>query len=103
MMEVIAVCLNAAVPMVKSPLFSISANVTDARLEHSANALELISVTDAGMMMEVSAVFLNAAIPIDVTDAGISMEVIARSWNTACPMVRSPLPAANVTDVRLVP
>ena len=38
---------------------------------------------------------------MEVTEAGMMMEVIAACWNATRPMVKSPLPAAKMTDVRL--
>jgi hypothetical protein len=37
---------------------------------------------------------------MEVTDAGISMDMSAVLSNAKSPMVKSPLPAAKVTDVR---
>jgi hypothetical protein len=68
-----------------------------------SNAPAPIDVTLAGMVMEVSAVPLNAWNPIDVTLAGMVMEVSAAAClNAAAPIDVSVLPAAKVTEVSAV-
>ena len=101
--------------------------MTDVRLELLESECCPMSVTDAGISMEVIPVYWNvlflmyvrlmpaanvtdtrslavwnARFSMVVTDAGIAMEVRPEFWNAPSPMVRRPLPAANVTDVRLV-
>jgi hypothetical protein len=56
-----------AVALTEIPVFQFvdGRKVTDARLVHDRNALDPISVTDAGMVMEAIAVSRNAAAPMD--------------------------------------
>ena len=62
-----------------------------------------MEVTDAGMMTDARLEQLsNAASSMVVTDAGMVMEVIAVFPNVFPPMVGNWIPAANVTDARLV-
>ena len=78
-----------------------SMKVTIVRLEALLKALDPISVTDAGMTMEVIAVSLNAEDLISVIFSGNSIEVSAVCRNAVVSMVNSSLPAAKVTDARL--
>jgi hypothetical protein len=71
LIEVIVVTMNAAIPMVKSPLPAVK--VTDARLEACVNALSPMDVTDAGILMEIIRVPRNAIAPMAVTVSGISI------------------------------
>ena len=50
-----------------------------------------MEVTDAGMVIEMSAVDWNALFPMEVTDAGMVIEVSAVDWNAEFEMLVHPV------------